>query len=95
MGVWHKENSKWNKSLKISGENQTNQKAELVAIIEALKGKTKRELKIISDSKTCLEGITKHLTSWEDKDWLDITNAKEWRYLAYLLRTRTEKTKFK
>jgi ribonuclease HI len=94
-GVWHKKNSSLNQSIKISGRTQTNQRAELIAIIIALKKKRSHKIKIRSDSKTCLEGIIRNLKSWEDKDFLEIANEEEWRYLAYLLRRRKATTKFK
>jgi hypothetical protein len=50
---------------------------------------------IISDSKTTLEGIIKHHTKWEDNDWLNIENRKEWEELLYRLRIRRAETHFK
>ena len=94
-GIWHKRGSELNQAIRIKGEVQTNQRAELIAIIMALKRKRNHTIKINSDSKSCLDGILKHLKNWEDKAWLDITNAEEWQHLAYLLRRRTAPTKFK
>ena len=67
-----------------------------MAIIIAIMNNSKdREIKIKSDSKTSIEGIIYRIKAWEDKDWLDIANQEEWKYLAYLLRKRRAKTKFK
>jgi ribonuclease HI len=95
-GIWHSNNSKHNQAIRLDGKTQTNQRAELMAVILALKTNSKdRQLKIKSDSRTTVEGIILRLKAWEDKDWLDIANVKEWKYLAYLLRRRRAKTKFK
>ena len=95
-GIWHAENSKRNKAIRLHNGTQTNQRAELMAIIIAMKYNSKnRKIKIKSDSKTTIEGIVQKLQSWEDRDWLNVTNAEEWKYLAQLLRKRRAKTKFK
>jgi ribonuclease HI/exonuclease III len=92
--VYEKEGSKMNKTVRLPEGPQTNQKAELVAIILALQKNISTPILVKSDSLTTIEGITKRLTSWEDKNWLDVTYKKEWKRLAYLLRRRTATTEF-
>jgi len=94
-GIWHKENSELNRTIRIPGKGITNQKAEIIAIMEAVKKETKKKMTIISDSKTVLEGIIKHHKKWEDHDWLYIENRKEWEELIYRLRIRRAETTFK
>ena len=93
-GIWHKQGSRHNRAIKLTSDTHTSQKAEIMGIVHAIKGKEKRPITIKSDSKTNLEGIIKNLESWEDKDYLEIKNATEWKYLAYLLRSRRVPTMF-
>lgn len=93
--VWKGPDSNFNKVAHIPGDSQTNQTAEIVGVILALKGNKDRPIKTVSDSMTVMEGITKHLTTWENSDWLNVKYAKLWKYLAYLLRSRRATTKFK
>jgi ribonuclease HI/exonuclease III len=94
IGVWHAKGSKYNKSLRISKGLKTNQRAELIAIIAAVKSNIHREMIVRSDSMSRLKGIIERLHEWEDIDFVDIEHAKEWKYLAYLLRRRRNTTKF-
>lgn len=94
-GIWHEEDSLFNKAIRIPGKGITNQKAEIVAIMEAVRLNLTAKMTIKSDSKTVLEGIVKHHKKWEDNDWLNIENRKEWEELIYRLRQRTGETKFK
>jgi ribonuclease HI/exonuclease III len=95
LGVWHKEGSRHNKSLKVTYGSMTNQRAELLAIIEAIHSKDDRKIQIISDSETSLKGILERAKSWEDRNWLGVQNKNEWEYLLYILRKRTATTRFK
>lgn len=93
-GIWHSEDSQYNKAIRIGGENQSNQRAELIAIMEALRLKKGGHMKICSDSRYSVDGITKHLNKWEDENFQGRENEKEWKEIAYLLRQRTGPTSF-
>ncbi|KAJ3714177.1 hypothetical protein C8R42DRAFT_591672 [Lentinula raphanica] len=72
---------------------QTNQTGEIIAIKEAVGIIDKSvALHIQSDSKTFINGLTKHLPSWEDKDFLEIENEQELRSTISLLRKREAPT---
>ncbi|KAF9455795.1 hypothetical protein BDZ94DRAFT_1179178 [Collybia nuda] len=73
-GVWEKEGSEMNLAIRLPKGPQTNQRAELAAILITLEKNQKDNLEIRSDSRTSIEGITKHLETWEDKDWLGVKN---------------------
>ena len=82
-------------SLRVPGTEHSNQIGEIVAVVAALE-KTPNfvPLKIKTDSKYVIEGLTKHLTNWENQGWIGIKNKKWFKRAAYLLRRRTAKTKF-
>ncbi|KAF9455643.1 ribonuclease H-like domain-containing protein, partial [Collybia nuda] len=84
-----------NLAIRLPKGPQTNQRAELAAILITLEKNQKDNLEIRSDSRTSIEGITKHLETWEDKDWLGVKNQQEWKKIAYLLRIRDGTTGFK
>ncbi|KAH9987244.1 hypothetical protein BJV74DRAFT_774225, partial [Russula compacta] len=46
-------------------------------------------LKIISDSRYFIQGLTSHLPNWEDQGWIQIKNAKILKKTAYLLKCRS------
>jgi ribonuclease HI len=92
--VYEKEKSTMNKTIRLPEGPQTNQRAELIAVILALQKNINTPILIKSDSSTTIDGITKRLTNWEDKNWLDVTYKKEWQRLAFLLRRRTATTEF-
>ncbi|KAI6139648.1 hypothetical protein BKA82DRAFT_3988152 [Pisolithus tinctorius] len=53
------------------------------------------DVKILATSRELVEGITKKLQAWEDRDWLDVPHSKLWKELAYLTRRRGNKTTFR
>ncbi|KAE9392449.1 hypothetical protein BT96DRAFT_1057036 [Gymnopus androsaceus JB14] len=63
--------------------------AKIVAIKEASeKVNKKTELKIGSDSKTCIDGLTVNLHKWEDRGYIGIANSKEFQATTAVLRAR-------
>jgi hypothetical protein len=52
-------------------------------------------LRIMTDSKYVIEGLTTHLGNWEDRGWIGIKNAPHFRKAAQLLRQWTAPTFFK
>jgi ribonuclease HI/exonuclease III len=95
IGIWRREGSARNRSLRLRVAPHSNTKAELMAIIAAVENNKHDTLTIKSDSENVLRGIIYRMQSWEDSDWLNIKHANEWKYLAYLLRSRTAITQFK
>jgi hypothetical protein len=51
-------------------------------------------LKIITDSKYVIKGLTTHLGTWEDRGWINIKNADLFKAAAYLLRKRAATSTF-
>ena len=95
-GVWFGPNSDMNRAIRNQGTTQSNQVGELIAIIAAVESvPICQPLKIITDSRYAIDGLTTHLGTWEDQGWIAIENAPLFKKAAYLLRKRTAKTTFK
>ena len=93
-GIWESPDSQNNKAIKIPGKNGTNQRAEIIAAIEAAKIEKQNELIIATDSRYVIDGMIKNIFTWEDNNYIDIKNADLWKVLAATLRQRKEKTYF-
>jgi ribonuclease HI len=95
-GVWFGPNDDRNSAIRVPGPQQSNQAGEIVAIIAAIeKTPINQPLRIISDSKYVIEGLTSNLTKWEDQGWIGTKNAKLFKRAAFLLKRRTATTSFK
>ncbi|KAH9971888.1 ribonuclease H-like domain-containing protein [Russula compacta] len=80
----------------VPGPDQSNQVRELAAVIIALQNTPHfQPLKIISDSRYVIQGLTGHLPNWEDQGWIQIKNAKILKKMAYLLKCRSAVMTFK
>jgi ribonuclease HI len=95
-GIWISHDNPTNRAIRVPGLTQSNQIGELAAIIITLETiPIPQPLEIISDSKYAIEGLTTHLTEWEDRGWIGVKNASYFRRAAYLLRRRKAPTTFK
>src|SRR5260370_42530167 len=66
-GIWFAPDNPRNAAIRVPGPHQSNQVGEIVAIIEAISTTPPfQPLTILSDSKYAIEGLTKHLKTWED-----------------------------
>ena len=95
-GIWFAPNDHRNNATRVPGPHQSNQAAEIAAIIQATETTPPfRPLLILSDSKYAINGLTVHLNSWENIGWINIKNASLFKRAAYLLKKRTATTHFK
>jgi len=95
-GAWCKKDKQLNLSIRLPGEQQTNQRGELAAILEtAAKADKTAELRIVTDSKYCTEGLMKRLREWEDRGWIGVANKDLLKATSYHLQSRANVTKFK
>ena len=70
-GVWFGADDPRNVVVRVPGLDQSNQIGELLAILHAVKmTPTAALLRIRSDSKFAIEGLTQHTPEWEVKDWM-------------------------
>lgn len=94
-GIWIAEDHPQNRAIRIPGEKQSNQIAELSAILVALQNTDPYvPITFMTDSKYAIDGLTKNLTRWEDDGWIDIANSEHIRATAYHLRKRSAQTSF-
>ena len=94
-GIWFGPNHHKNRAIRIPGNLQSNQVGEVAAIIAAIEAVPGCcPLKIVSDSKYAIEGLTTHLRAWEDRGWIKIKNATLFKRAAYLLKRRSAPTSF-
>ncbi|KAG1765351.1 hypothetical protein EDD22DRAFT_978790 [Suillus occidentalis] len=85
-----------NKAIRIPGIKQSNQIGELAAVLIALQSMNPlTPIKIITDSKYVIKGITTHLREWEDSGWIGIENTNLFKAIAYNLRRCPTPTTFK
>ncbi|KAK5635242.1 hypothetical protein RRF57_010954 [Xylaria bambusicola] len=70
VGVFFGEDDERNVSERLGGEPQTNQRAELTAVLRALElSKKDAKIRIFTDSKYTIDCATNWYRSWEKNDW--------------------------
>lgn len=96
VGAYCSEDEPKTKAIKVPGRAQTNQRAELIAILTAIESvKKEDDLEIISDSKYALKEIIEGIQKWMDKGWINVENKDIFKRIAYSLDTRGARTTFK
>ena len=94
-GVYFGPNDDRNIAFRPPGDLQSNQAAEIIAIYKAASAVQKWfPLKIVSDSLYAINGLTKHLRTWEDDGWIGIDNAPLFKLTAATLKQRIATTTF-
>jgi ribonuclease HI len=94
-GVWFDNDDARNAAIRIPGDHQSNQVGEIAAVIKAVTAvHLSQPLTIVTDSKYVIDGLTKHLSSWEDKGWIGVKNATLFKKAAHVLKRRTATTHF-
>jgi len=94
--VWFDDKNPRNRAMRIPSDPQSNQVSEIAAIIAALEVVPPYQpVKILTDSKYIIEGLTTHLESWENDGWIRIKNASLFRKAAHLMRYRSVRTTMK
>ncbi|KAG0691460.1 hypothetical protein DFH29DRAFT_819613 [Suillus ampliporus] len=72
-GIWIEDNHQLNKTIKVPGNTHSNQIGELTAVLLALQSADPQTpLKIVTDSKYVIEGLTMHLSKWENEGWIGV-----------------------
>lgn len=88
VGVWFGENDPRNVSERLVGK-QTNQRAEIVAVIRALEAAPLEPLCVYTDSEYCVSGVNFRLQDWAAHNFHGVDNADLWERLHQMLRART------
>ncbi|KAF8545957.1 ribonuclease H-like protein [Imleria badia] len=95
-GIWFEDNDPKNKAIKVPGQHQSNQVGEIAAMIVALQQTNPTmPITIITDSRYVIDGLMKHLGTWEDRGWTGVSNAEWFQATAYQLRQRAAPANFK
>jgi len=95
-GIWYRDNDPRNKSIRVPLTNQSNQSGELMAILHTIKDNPPNDnLRIISDSKYTIEGLTKNAENWENWNWSGIQNSEIFKCITAWIRSRTGTTTLK
>ncbi|KAJ3080488.1 hypothetical protein HK102_003013 [Quaeritorhiza haematococci] len=95
IGVYFGPNDSRNISERLPGENQTNNRAELLAVIRALEVIPQHiNLKLYSDSSYVLNGIKQWMRNWKRNGWITATkkpvlNQDLWMRLDQLIESRS------
>ena len=92
-GVWYGDNDPRNSSTRVAYKEQSNQTGELVAVLLAVRNHPPDEdLRIISDSRYVIDGLTKNIKQWERRDWLNVENKDIFKCITAWMRWRSGKT---
>ena len=92
-GIWFGYEDPRNTAVRVPGEEQSNQSGELLAILLAVKkAPWNIPLRIRSDSKFAIDGLTKHVQKWEGKDWIGIKHGKLFKCTTAWIRARPSVT---
>ena len=92
-GIWYGPNDPRNTAIRVPGKKQSNQIGELLAILHAIKNTPGNQtLRICSDSKFAIEGLTKYMKEWEAKDWMRVAHGPLFKCTAAWLKARTART---
>ena len=87
FGAWWADGHEQNCSAPLEGHVQTNNRAELSAVLHVLAAET-RPVHIKTDSKYVLDGCLKHRFTWAALGWHKVSNADLWRAVHLLLSQR-------
>ena len=92
-GVWYGEDDPRNMSTRVPLGVQSNQTGELMAVLTTVRNhEPTGDLRIISDSKYVIEGLTKNLRNWEQKGWLGVANGDIFSTIIARIQWRKGKT---
>ncbi|KAG1835016.1 ribonuclease H-like domain-containing protein, partial [Suillus subalutaceus] len=89
-GIWIANNHPLNRAISIPGTHHSNQIGELVAVLVALQSvNPSTPVKIMTDSKYVINGLTTHLSDWEDAGWIGVSNAPHFQSISIPIKTAT------
>jgi ribonuclease HI len=92
-GAWFGDNDPRNAAIRVPGREQSNQIGELMAILYTVKTAPRNiPLRIRSDSRFAIEGLTKHARTWEEKDWIGVKHGQVFKCTTAWIRARQSST---
>ena len=94
--IWYRDQDPRNKSMRVPILNQSNQTGELLAVLTAVREHPPQDnLLIVTDSKYVIDGLTKNLKKWEERNWIDTCHGHLFKCTAAWMRRRSGKTTLK
>ena len=87
FGAWWADGHPMNASCALEGHVQTNNRAELAAVLHALRNES-RDVHIKTDSAYVLRGCLQHRWAWAAIGWDKVQNADLWKQVHDLLQRR-------
>ncbi len=88
-GVWFGDDHARNIFLRLPGLHQTNNAAEIRAVLECVLAAIQDEtIMTISDSKYIIDGLCFHLSRWENSGWIGVSNSEVWKATVAALHCR-------
>ena len=87
IGVWFGDNGERNLSESLVGK-QTNQRAELTALIRVLEVAPNEPLHVLSDSEYCVSGVNYRRKEWARNNFANVQNPDLWQRILALLNSR-------
>ncbi|KAI0073286.1 ribonuclease H-like protein [Panus rudis PR-1116 ss-1] len=95
-GLWYGPNNERNQAIRVPEPRQSNQAGEIMAILKAVQSTANfAPLKLISDSKYVIRGLTEYLKRWEDQGWIGVENKEILQPMAVRLRLHSAPTVFR
>ena len=92
-GIWYGTHDPRNAAVRVPGKNQSNQIGELLAILHAIKSAPGNQpLRIRSDSRFAIDGLTMYASDWEKKDWIGVKHGQLFKCTTAWMRARTANT---
>jgi len=92
-GVWFGDNDPRNSSLRVPGDDQSNQTGELYAILHAIRSTPHDQALIMrTDSMYVVSGLTTNLEKWEDQGWMYSKHAALFKAITAWMRHRSNTT---
>ena len=92
-GIWYAHEDPRNRTIRIPGKIQSNQVAELLAILYAIKAAPGNQpLRIRSDSRFAIERLTTYAKEWEERGWLGSKHGPLFKCTPVWMRARTAAT---
>ena len=79
-GVWYGPHDPRNEAIQVPGERQSNQVGELLAVLHMVRtAPGNQPLRIRSDSRFAIDGLTLYVQDWEAKDWMGVKHGPLFR----------------
>ena len=95
-GVWYRTNDPRNISARVPLTTQSNQTGELTIVLLAIRNHNPNEnMRILSNSKYVIKGLTRNLKRWEEHNWIDTQHGELFQSIIAWMRWRKGKTTLK